>query len=120
MMSARACHEEASRLGEHYQLAINAFVDEFRRADVTTRAAMLVTPLASTDKLAALVAAVVSSLAREANIRAPSWTSGLASPEPFFVLPAKGFAMRVRLMLESPPPFRNRRVFVPENYLSRA
>jgi len=32
----------------------------------------------------------------------------------------RGVAARLRLMLESPPPFRNRDVFVPSSYLSRA
>lgn len=78
------------------------------------------TPFHQGGWLEALMAAVVSYLCHEAGIAQPPCVEGVTSPSPFFVLPARTFAMRVRLLLESPPPFRNRGVFVPENYLSRA
>jgi hypothetical protein len=126
-VSPLSCLEEAAGLGEHYQVAINDFIDELRHAAPDARRRMISDGFGSVEqrelhvrKLAALVAAVVSALAREANLEAPEWVSSVTSPEPFFVLPARSFAMRVRLMLESPPPFKNRRVYVPETYLSRA
>jgi hypothetical protein len=119
-MTARECLAEATVAGAAYQRAINAFVDEFRRASADGRRALVQDPIATSGPLEGLVAGVVSALCREAGVDAPTWVGHVASPEPFFALPAHSFAMRVRLMVESPPPFRIRRVFVPENYLSRA
>jgi ABC-type amino acid transport substrate-binding protein len=119
-MTAAECLEAASKAGAHYQQPINEFVDAFRRASDQERGALIIDPLLEPGPLAGLVAAVVSALCREVGLAAPAWVAATNSPEAFFALPARSFEMRVRLMLESPAPFRIRNVFVPENYLSRA
>jgi len=90
----------------HFQLHINDFVDEFRRAEGAVRAVIVEAAPSTVGPFEGLVAAIVSALCREAAIEAPQWIASTASPEPFFVIPARSFALRLRLILESPPPFR--------------
>jgi hypothetical protein len=119
-MTIRDLLEECAAAGGDFQRHVNAFVDEFRRAPAAGRGALIANGPECSGRMEGLIAAVVSALCREAGMAAPEWVGRVRSPEPFFAFPARGFALRLRLMLESPPPFRNRNVFVPESYLARA
>jgi hypothetical protein len=119
-VTARECVTLSRTAGQQFQRVINQFIDDFRRATTVEQRAMVNTPIESAGALEGLIAAVVSALCRESATEPPGWVDHVASPEPFFPFPSASFDMRLRLMIESPPPFRIRRVFVPENYLSRA
>ena len=110
------CRDDESTAQRH----INAFVDDFRRASNDQRAALMQDSPETSGQWEGLVAGVLSALCREAGIPVATWVGETGSPEPFFVFPARTYAMRMRLMLESPAPFKIRRVFVPADYLSRA
>jgi len=101
------------------QRAINQFVDDFRRASPPERAKLIAVGPRHNGGPEGLIAAVVSSLCHGTDLTLPLWVTETRSEQPFFAFDAKSGPLRVRLMLESPPPFRARNVFVPENYLSR-
>ncbi len=120
MTTARELVDRCHRAGRHWQLEVNEFVDDFRRGSRAETQAMVAVGPERCGRFEGLVAAVVSALCREADLQAPVWLRTIASPQPFFAFPARSFELRLRLMLESPPPFRVRNVFVPDSYLRRA
>lgn len=103
-----------------YQIRVNAFLDEFRAASAEVRRDMVAAAPEHVGWAAGLVAAIVDVLCRERGLELPEWAKRTGSPNPFFAFSARGYELRVRLMLESPPAFRARKVFVPENYMERA
>ncbi len=121
METARQVIDELNANLVHGHVHLMQFVDTFRRADEKTRWDMIQdAPGLLQGKNEGLTAATISALCREVEMDVPEWVGNCGSPEPYFVFPAKSLQLRLLLMLESPAPFHIRKVFVPENFLSRA
>lgn len=119
---------EVARLaaeGDSFDRCLANFLDEFYvapNAEALAEIPPLLAPKAGElgPVQDAYLAATAEELARRFNLPPPAW---MAAPEralhrPWFATPLA--SVRAVLLLESPPGFRSRNLFVSENALSRA
>jgi hypothetical protein len=119
---------EVARLaaqGDSFDRCLANFLDEFYTAPNAEALAEKPPPLAPEigdlgQVQDAYLAAVAEELARRFNLQPPAWMNDpeRALHRPWFATPLA--AVRTVLLLESPPGFRSRNIFVSENALSRA
>lgn len=111
--------------GDSFDRCLANFLDEFYAAP--TAAALAATPTLLAPQFGdigrvqdAYLAATAEELARRFGLPQPGWTAGEDRQLhwPWFATPLA--ALRAVLLLESPPAFRARNLFVSENALSRA
>jgi hypothetical protein len=119
---------EVARLtlgGHSFDLCLGNFLDEFyalpQSGGLEERPPLLSPALDELGRVQdAYLAAVAEELATKFHLSVPRWTSSVsrALREPWFASPLA--SLRAVLILESPPAFRARNLFVSENALSRA
>ncbi len=113
-VSERICLEgEAS-----WSVFLFNFVDEFRR---NPRPGLVADPPdpGLPDRLRCLIASTVESLCDEAGMEPPVWCRGVGRlREPWFVAGIE--SLKASALVHSPAPFRQRNVFVLDNFLDRA
>jgi hypothetical protein len=117
-VAARACDAES------LSYSIPEFLDEFYAEPLAERLAeepMQLKGLLDDDGLAdAYLAGIADHLSRQYKLRLPAWISGpgriLANP--WFALKSHGG--RMCMLIESPPAFRERNIFISANGLNRA
>jgi hypothetical protein len=115
----------AAACGDSFDRSLANFLDEFQCAP--NAAALFATPMLLAPRLGELgrvqdayLAATAEELARAHSLPVPPWTATeeRALHHPWFASPLA--SLRTVLLLESPPAFRARNLFVSENALSRA
>jgi hypothetical protein len=111
--------------GEFFDRCLANFLDEFYAAPngraLADAPALLAQELGESGRVQdAYLAATAEELARVYELSAPAWVAGEARKlhRPWFASPLA--ALRAVLILESPPAFRARNLFVSENALARA
>jgi hypothetical protein len=117
MITLKETHSALMKNPAQWRIPLMDFVDDFRHhRDIGA----LHDPFIAEDPvLDALLASTAESLCREMNLPSPDWIARIpASPTAWFV---SGFdSLRAIALVESPPDFRLRKIFVHENFLSRA
>lgn len=111
--------------GDSFDRCLANFLDEFYAAPksgaLADAPALLAPQFGDTGRVQdAYLAATAEELARRFSLSQPGWTVGEDRQlhHPWFASPLA--ALRAVLLLESPPAFRARNLFVSENALSRA
>lgn len=111
--------------GDSFDRCLANFLDEFYAAPkagaFAAAPALLAPQFGDTGRVQdAYLAATAEELARRFDLPQPDWTVGEDRQlrRPWFATPLA--ALRAVLLLESPPAFRSRNLFVSENALSRA
>ncbi len=116
MTSLRETKRRIASEPEHWLIALMDFVDDFR---YYKDPAAIAEPIAfDNEKIDALLAATVHSLCNEVRLQIPDWV-WLTPPcrEPWFVSGME--SLKAIALVESPLPFRLRKIFVLENFLTR-
>jgi transcriptional regulator with XRE-family HTH domain len=112
-ISRRICEDgEAS-----WKLWLFDFVDAFRRTP--DRKLFDAPPVAETsERVRCLLASTIEELCNECGLRRPWWCAGVGPLErPWFVAGMEN--LKATALIESPPNFRRRNIFVLANFLSR-
>ena len=111
--------------GDSFDRCLANFLDEFyagpNAAALAAKPGLLAPRFGDTGRVQdAYLAATAEELARPFQLPPPDWTVGedRLLHRPWFATPLA--ALRAVLLLESPPAFRSRNLFVSENALSRA
>lgn len=111
--------------GDSFDRCLANFLDEFYAgpdsAALADAPVLLAPRCGDTGRVQdAYLAATAEELARRFDLSWPDWTAGEVRQlrRPWFATPLA--AVRAVLLLESPPSFRSRNLFVSENALSRA
>lgn len=116
MITLKETKEKIASEPRWWKIHLFDFVDDFRR---NKNPAAIEEPFSLSDeKIDALLAATAESLCRELNIKTPAWLREVpACRQPYFVSGVEN--LKATAIVESPLPFRIRKIFVLENFLER-
>lgn len=116
MLTLKQTRQQINDDPQHWAIHLMDFVDDFR---YYRDPRMMAEPFSLSDeRMDALLAATAEQLCGELKLAVPDWIRAVpAVREPWFVSGME--SLKAITLVESPLPFRLRKVFVLENFLTR-